>query len=93
MSLTIFLALCILGLDFMIYVLFKLLYGDRRSVIARRVAKQRKAAQAAAAGLIFIPAREGAPTRQAPEDTIGSRSSSTEPRKLFRPNSYSGLIT
>jgi hypothetical protein len=88
MSLTVFLALCILGPDFMIYVLFKLLYGDRRSAIARRVAKQRKAAQAAAAGLIFVPARDGAPTRQAPEDAIGSRSSSREPRKFFCPNSY-----
>ena len=46
MSLNVFLALCILGIDFMIYVLFKLLYGDRRSVIARRVAEQRKAARA-----------------------------------------------
>ena len=61
MSLTIFLALCILGLDFMIYVLFKLLYGDRSSLIARRVAAQRKAAQAEAAGLIFVAASKPAP--------------------------------
>jgi hypothetical protein len=74
MSLTVFLALCILGLDFMIYVLFKLLFGDRRSAIARRVAKQRKAAPAAGAGLIFVPAKKGAPTRKEPEDAIGSRS-------------------
>jgi hypothetical protein len=29
MSLTIFFAVCILGLDFMIFVLFKWLYGDK----------------------------------------------------------------
>src|SRR5260221_9774835 len=61
MSLTIFLAPCILSLDFMIYVLFKLLYGDRRSTIARRVAAHRKVAQAEAAGLIFVPAPKPAP--------------------------------
>jgi hypothetical protein len=31
MSMTIFLALCILGCDFMLYVLFQFLYGEKRS--------------------------------------------------------------
>jgi hypothetical protein len=38
MSPTIFLALCILGMDFMLYALFQWTYGDKRRSIARRVA-------------------------------------------------------
>jgi len=83
MSLTIFLAFCILGLDFMIYVLFKFLYGDRRSVIARRVAAQRKAAKAEAGGLIFVPARKPAPPNSGPLPSSGSRVPSAESRRPF----------
>jgi hypothetical protein len=43
MSLTVFLALCILGLDFMIYMLFQWTYGEKRRAIARKVAAHRKA--------------------------------------------------
>ena len=41
MSLTLFLGLCILGLDFMIYVLFQWTYGDRRSEMGRKLAAYR----------------------------------------------------
>jgi hypothetical protein len=41
MSLTLFLGLCILGLDFMIYVLFQWTYGDRRNQMARKLAAYR----------------------------------------------------
>jgi hypothetical protein len=92
MSLNVFLALCILGLDFMIYVLFKLIYGDRRSLIARRVAEQRKAAKAEAAGLFLVPAKKTAPPRQEPDRSSGSRVSSTKPQKLFARNSYTTRI-
>lgn len=43
MSITVFLAVCVLGLDFMIYVLFQWTYGDKRRAIARQVAVQRNA--------------------------------------------------
>jgi hypothetical protein len=43
MSITAFLAVCVLGFDFMIYVLFQWTYGDKRSAIARQVAVQRNA--------------------------------------------------
>src|ERR1700693_4597310 len=36
MSLTVFLAICVLGLDFMIFVLFKWLYGERNRNRSRR---------------------------------------------------------
>jgi hypothetical protein len=38
MSLTVFIALCILGLDLLVYVLFQRIYGDKRSAVARQVA-------------------------------------------------------
>ena len=88
MGLTVFFALCILGLDFMIYVLFKLTYGDKRSVVARRVAAQREAARAEAAGLIFLPARKNAQAQQEPIHSAGSRVSSIDSRKPFPRSSY-----
>jgi hypothetical protein len=92
MSLTLFLALCILGLDFMIYVLFKLLYGDRRSVIARRVAAQREAARAEASGLFLVPAKKTAPSHLEPDRSTGARVSSTSPGKLLARHSYTTRI-
>ena len=38
MSLTVFMTLSILGLDFLIYVFFHRIYGDKRSAVARQVA-------------------------------------------------------
>jgi hypothetical protein len=97
MSLTIFLALCILGLDFMIYFLFKLFFGDRRSLIARRVAAQRKAAQAEAAraeasGLIFIPAEKSAHKPQETDRSALPRGSNPKPNKPFSGSSYTTRI-
>jgi hypothetical protein len=43
MSVTVFLALCILGLDFMLYVLFQWTYGDKRAALARKLAAHKKA--------------------------------------------------
>lgn len=88
MPLTIFLALCILGLDFMIYVLFKLFYGDKRRVIARRVAAQRNAAREEAAGLIYVPAWKNASDQQEPNLPSVSRASTPGPPKRFAHNSY-----
>jgi hypothetical protein len=92
MGLTVFFALCILGLDFMIYVLFKLLYGDRRSVIARRVAAQREAARAESSGLYLVPARKNVPAQQEPENFAGSPGPVSASRKLFSRNSYTTRI-
>lgn len=38
MSLTVFLAICILGCDFLLYVLFQWVYGEKHRKHARRVA-------------------------------------------------------
>jgi hypothetical protein len=93
MSLTIFLALCILGLDFMIYVLFKLFYGDRRSLIARRVAEQRKAAEAEAAGLIFVPAGKSALPNSEAGRSADSRPSNARFRKPFATHAFHYPLT
>jgi hypothetical protein len=88
MSLTVFLALCILGLDFMIYALFKLTYGDRRSVIARRVAETRNAARAEASGLFLVPTKKTAPAHKESDQSGSRRVSNTESRKLFARGPY-----
>ena len=36
MSFTVFLAICILGCDFLLYVLFQLVYGEKRRKVSRR---------------------------------------------------------
>jgi len=61
MPFSIFVALSILGLDFMIYVLFKLTYGDRRGAIAREVAAQRKALGEPTPRPFLVSSREVAP--------------------------------
>jgi hypothetical protein len=43
MSLTIFLVLCIFGLDFMIYAFFQWIYGDKRGALARQLAALKNA--------------------------------------------------
>jgi hypothetical protein len=68
MPFSIFVALSILGLDFMIFVLFKLLYGDRRSAIARQVAAQRKALGEPTPRPFLVSSREGAPATQSRPD-------------------------
>ncbi|HYL86525.1 MAG TPA: hypothetical protein VE263_20035 [Candidatus Angelobacter sp.] len=45
MSLTVFLALCILGIDFMIYAFFQWTYGDKRRAQARQLAALKTAYQ------------------------------------------------
>lgn len=87
MSLTVFLALCILGLDFMIYVSFKLTLSDRRSVIARRVAAHRAAVQAESAGLFVIPAKQTT-IRQEPDRSLSLSGSRTNASRLFPRDSY-----
>ena len=42
MSLTVFLAFCILGIDFLLYVLFQWIYGEKYRKHARRVAAREK---------------------------------------------------
>jgi hypothetical protein len=42
MSLTVFLAFCIFGLDVMIYSFFRWIYGDKRAKVERQLAARRR---------------------------------------------------
>ncbi len=86
-------ALCILGLDFMIYVLVKLLYGDRRSLIARRVAQERKAAKAEGSELIFVPAGKSTPRTPEILRSNGSRVPNARFRKPFASRAFPAPLT
>ena len=55
MSLTFFLALCILGCDFLLYVLFQWVYGEKHRKHARRARNRKVSRQSLPAG----EAREG----------------------------------
>jgi hypothetical protein len=45
MSITVFLAFCILGCDFLLYILFQWVYGEKRRKHARRAAARREKRQ------------------------------------------------
>ncbi len=49
MSLTVFLVFCILGFDFLLYVLFQWIYGEKYRNHARRVATRRERRRALSA--------------------------------------------
>jgi hypothetical protein len=79
MALTVFFALCIIGIDFMIYVLFQWTWGDKRRAIARQVAAHRRAFDARPARPFLVPSPETLPARQ--------RSASTTAGDLLPRNS------
>ena len=56
MSLTVFIAICVLGLDFMIFVLFQWLYGEKNRNRFRRSAARRHAAHSQAS-LYYVSSR------------------------------------
>jgi hypothetical protein len=72
MSLGIFLALCIVGADFLLYFLFQWMYGEKRAKLAKKVAAQRRAmelerqqAQKQQAGPFLVhPGKGGAVTQE-----------------------------
>ena len=52
MSITMFLAFCILGCDFMLYVLFQWIYGEKHRNRARRLATRRQKGRALSGGAV-----------------------------------------
>jgi hypothetical protein len=57
MSVTVFLAFCILGLDFLIYVLFQWIYGEKRRAFARQVAARKRARKEQSDSLLPVVTR------------------------------------
>jgi hypothetical protein len=60
MSTTIFIAFCILGLDFMIYAFFRWTYGDKRNKLARQLAARKNALQEPSPRPFLIASRKAA---------------------------------
>jgi len=75
MSLTIFLALCILGVDFLIYVLFHWTFGDKRRAISRQLAAHKAALQEPSPRPFVVASRASAPRLESrwPTATNGAR--------------------
>jgi hypothetical protein len=55
MSLTVFLAFCILGCDFLLYALFQWIYGEKHRKHARRIAARRERHRALSAQEVAEP--------------------------------------
>jgi hypothetical protein len=77
MALTVFFALGILGIDFMLYVLFQWTWGDKRRAIARQVASYRKQFDAQARLPFLVPSEETPP---ASRRSAGTRAEAVVPR-------------
>jgi hypothetical protein len=89
MSLTVFLALCILGLDFMVYALFQWIYGEKRRAFAHQVAARKRVRKEQAPSLLPAATRMAALhlSRPAPA-TLTSQRAGGNPPIAFRPNMY-----
>jgi hypothetical protein len=55
MSLYVFLSVCVLGMDFLIFVLFQWMYADKRKAMARKLAECRKAEEKKVAPFVVHP--------------------------------------
>jgi hypothetical protein len=55
MSLTVFLAMCVLGVDFLIYFFFKMVYGEKHRIRPRRLPPEYYKENAAASSLTGFP--------------------------------------
>lgn len=61
MSLTVFFALCVLGADFMIYFLFKLLYSEKHRTRPRRLPREYYSKEEKTSPVYRSPARKSHP--------------------------------
>jgi len=88
MSLTVFLALCILGIDFMIYALFQWTYGDKRSEIARQLAARKNALKKQSHRPFLVASQKAALGPQDPHCAFGEHVAKSEPRDPGPRGSY-----
>jgi len=65
MSLTVFIAVCVLGIDFLIYILFQWTFGDKRRALQKTLAQQRQALQAEPPRPFVVSSRKTGPQTQA----------------------------
>jgi hypothetical protein len=60
MSLTVFLAFCILGVDFMFYAFFQWVYGDKRDALSRQLAAHKIARKERSPRLFLVASHNAA---------------------------------
>lgn len=65
MSLTIFIAVCVLGIDFLIYVLFQWTFADKRQALQKKLAQQRQGLHTEQARPFLVSSRKVGPQTQA----------------------------
>ena len=83
MSLGVFLALSIVGADLLIYFLFQWMYGEKRAVMAKKVAAQRRAMEQERQGVpSIVHSRKGGPVTEERIRKIRERMNGWAVRKL-----------
>ena len=87
MSLNIFLTICILGIDFMIYAFFQWTFGDKRRALAKKLAMLRKDSSQQASRP-FVVASQASPIA-----TIRRLQTAYEPVQRTQANSLNGRIS
>jgi hypothetical protein len=65
MSLNVFMVVCVLGVDFLIYVLFQWTYGDKRRAMQKKLAEQRKAMAAEGSRPFVVHPKQASAVTQA----------------------------
>jgi hypothetical protein len=86
MSTTVFLALCILGLDVMIYAFFRWIYGDKRSALARQLAVHKIALKKQSARPLLRASERAVIGFQEPprERVVQSKTRDTKPGGFYK---------
>jgi hypothetical protein len=77
MSLYVFLTVCVLGMDFLIFVLFQWMYADKRKAMARKLAECREAENKK---VMPFAVRPRGPVTQIRLQKVRQRMASREPR-------------
>lgn len=81
MSLTIFITICVLGIDFLIYVLFQWTFADKRAALQKKLAQQRQALQVEPAGPFLVSSRKIGPQTQARLQKVRERMATSLERR------------
>jgi hypothetical protein len=89
MSLTVFLALCILGIDFMIYMFFQWTYGEKRRAISRQLAAYRKAREEQSPRPFLVASQQDPPGPEKLRRSAGERPPKGKPRDSRATAAYS----
>jgi hypothetical protein len=88
MSLSIFIALCIVGVDFLIYVLFQWTFGDKRRAMERKLAAQRAAMKEEGRGPVLVSSRKPGAETQARLRKVQERMAKGKSREIRTHGTY-----